>query len=89
LNYRVARDNKDERHICPLQLDVIERCVHLWTNKNDLVFSPFAGVGSEGFPTIKMNRQFIGIELKESYFNHACKNLKSAVKESGQFDMFA
>jgi DNA modification methylase len=82
LNGKQARDNADERHICPLQLDVIERCLRLWTNKNDLVLSPFAGIGSEGYCALKMKRRFLGIELKESYFNQALKNLKDAEEES-------
>ena len=83
LNYRVARDNKDERHICPLQLDVIERALELWSTKGDLVFSPFAGIGSEGFCSLEMGRRFIGIELKKSYFDTAVKNLQSATGERG------
>lgn len=78
LNKNPARENEDERHICPLQLDVIERCLELWTNPGDLVASPFAGIGSEGYQSLKMGRKFIGSELKESYFNVAVDNLKSA-----------
>lgn len=77
LNIRQARDKDDERHICPLQLDVIARCLELWTNKDDIVFSPFAGIGSEGYESIKRGRKFIGIELKKSYYDIAVKNLKS------------
>lgn len=72
------REEKDERHICPLQLEVIDRALELWTNPNDLVLSPFAGIGSEGYEAIKMGRRFVGIELKEAYFNQAVKNLKRA-----------
>jgi len=75
-----AREDKDERHICPLQLDVIDRCLQLWTNPGDLVFSPFAGIGSEGYESIKMGRKFLGIELKDSYFKQACANLNEAEK---------
>lgn len=75
LNVRQARDNKDERHICPLQLPVIARCLDLWTNENDIVLSPFAGIGSEGYESLKMDRKFIGIELKKSYYQTAIKNL--------------
>lgn len=89
LNIRQAKDNQDEKHICPLQLDVINKAIHLWTIENDLVFSPFAGIGSEGYCAIKMNRQFLGFELKEEYFNHAVKNLKMAEKESSQIELFA
>jgi DNA modification methylase len=78
LNRNGARDNADERHICPLQLDVIERAVTLWSNPGDVVFSPFAGIGSEGYQSVKMGRKFIGAELKESYFSQACANLKTA-----------
>jgi DNA modification methylase len=76
-----AREDKDEKHICPLQLDVIERCVELWSNPKDLVFSPFAGIGSEGYQSIKMGRKFVGSELKESYFNVAVKYIKEILAE--------
>lgn len=78
LNRDGARDNNDERHICPLQLDVIERAVTLWSNPNDLVYSPFAGIGSEGVGALSLDRRFVGSELKESYFNQACQNLANA-----------
>lgn len=78
LNREGARDQADERHICPLQLDVIERAVMLWTNPNDLVYSPFAGIGSEGFGALGLGRRFIGSELKRSYFDQACANLTNA-----------
>lgn len=83
-----AREEKDERHICPLQLDVIERAVELWTNRGDVVFSPFAGIGSEGYISLKMGRRFIGIELKESYWKQAVNNLR-AVSGHKQFDLFS
>lgn len=73
-----AREHDDERHICPLQLQVIERAVQLWSNPGDVVFSPFAGIGSEGYQAVKMGRRFIGIELKQSYFKQAVLNLRSA-----------
>jgi len=73
-----AKDEKDEKHICPLQLGVIERCVKLWSNPGDTVFSPFAGIGSEGYQSLAFNRKFIGIELKESYYKTAINNLKTA-----------
>lgn len=76
-----AREEKDERHICPLQLDVIERGLQLWSNKNDIVLSPFMGIGSEGYVSIKTGRKFIGIELKESYFIQSVKNLEKAKKQ--------
>lgn len=78
LNGRAGRDDKDTRHICPLQLDVIHRCLQLWSKEGDTVLSPFLGVGSEGFESIKMRRKFIGVELKESYFAEAVKNLRRA-----------
>lgn len=73
-----ARDEKDEKHICPLQLDVIRRGINLWTNENDIVFTPFMGIGSEVYQALKMNRRGIGIELKESYYQQAVKNCENA-----------
>jgi len=87
LNKMPARDENDEKHMCPLQLDVIERCIHLWTNPGDLVFSPFTGIGSEGYIAIRMGRRFIGTELKPQYFDLACLNIHDAKKE--QKDLFA
>lgn len=87
LNGRIARADQDEKHICPLQLDVIERCVKLWSNKGDTVFSPYLGVGSEGYQAIKFGRKFIGTELKKEYFQHAVEYLKAASSES--YDLFA
>ncbi|MDX1479896.1 MAG: site-specific DNA-methyltransferase [Saprospiraceae bacterium] len=86
LNFREGRDSDDERHICPLQLDVIQRCLQLWSNPGDIVWSPFMGIGSEGYMSIKAGRKFIGAELKESYFKLACRNLEAA-KET-QYDLF-
>ena len=88
LNARSGREDGDERHICPLQLDVIERCVGLWSNPGDLVLSPFGGIGSEGYQSVLMGRQFIGIELKPSYFNEACKNLRDAEGRTKQETLF-
>ena len=88
LQYRSARDHDDERHICPLQLEVIRRGVELWTNPCDVVLSPFCGIGSEGFVSLEMGRRFIGIELKESYYKQAVLNLAAAVKEKDH-DLFA
>ena len=76
-----ARDEKDEKHLCPLQLGVIERCIKLWSNPGNTIFSPFAGIGSEGYQAIMFNRKFVGIELKPSYFREAVHNLKMAVKK--------
>jgi hypothetical protein len=73
-----AREERDERHICPLQLDVIERALMIWSNPGDTVLSPFAGIGSEGFVAVQEDRRFIGIELKKSYFNQAVANLRRA-----------
>lgn len=73
-----ARDEKDEKHICPLQLDVIRRAINLWTNENDIVFTPFMGIGSEVYQALKMNRRGVGIELKESYYEQAVKNCENA-----------
>lgn len=82
LNGRIARENRDERHICPLQLDVINRLLRLYTNPDDLVYSPFAGIGSEGYCAVKMKRRFIGSELKPSYWQLACAHLQTAQNES-------
>jgi len=87
LNFKAGRDDDDQKHICPLQLDVIERAMHLWTAPNDLVFSPFTGVGSEGYVAVGMGRRFIGSELKQSYFDLAKKNMQDAKK--GTMDLFA
>jgi len=77
LQYRSAREEKDERHICPLQLTVIERGIELWTNPNDVVLTPFLGIGSEAYTALKMGRRAIGIELKESYYAQAVKNCET------------
>lgn len=88
LNSQQARSEKDEKHICPLQLDVIERCVGLWSNPGDTVFSPFMGIGSEGFQAVKFGRKFFGAELKPEYFAQAVGFLKSSESESATlFDM--
>lgn len=80
LQYRQARETRDERHICPLQLEVIRRAVLLWTNPGDTVLSPFMGIGSEGYVALEQGRKFIGAELKRSYFEQACRNLEAASK---------
>ena len=74
--------------MCPLQLDVIERCIHLWTNPGDTVFSPFTGIGSEGYCSVKMGRKFIGTELKPAYYELACQNIEDAKKHE-QEGLFA
>lgn len=89
LNVAEGRDNRDERHICPLQLGTIERCIRLWSNKGETVLSPFAGIGSEGYQAILQGRKFIGIELKESYYQCAIKNLKDAERKSTAGTLFA
>jgi DNA modification methylase len=78
LNRKGAKDKDDERHIAPLQLDLIERCIRLWTAEDDVVFSPFAGIGSEGYVALQKGRRFVGSELKQSYFEIACKYLEEA-----------
>lgn len=86
--YRNGRDENDEKHICPLQLDTIERLIHLYSNKGDTVFTPFMGIGSEVYQAIKMGRKGIGFELKESYYDLAKKNLNSAILEKAQTSLF-
>lgn len=76
-----ARTDKDEKHICPLQLPVIERCIELWTNPGDVVLDPFDGIGSTGYQAIKMGRRHVGVELKDSYFAQAAANLQLAERE--------
>ena len=88
LQYRSGRDGNDEKHICPLQLDTIERIMHLYSNEGETILSPFGGIGSEGFCAIKHNRKSISIELKESYFNLNLKNHKSAVQENSTLTLF-
>lgn len=87
LQARSARDEKDERHICPLQLDVIKRAILLWSNPGDIVLTPFLGIGSEAYVALELKRRAIGIELKESYYNQAVKNCKSVV-ECEQISLF-
>lgn len=82
LNVKAAKDARDERHLCPLQLDVIERACIMWSNPGDVVLSPFMGIGSEGVSAIKLNRRFIGIELKDSYFRQACRYIDNAESQS-------
>lgn len=82
--FRNAREEEDEKHICPLQLETIERCIRLWSNKGDVILSPFAGIGSEGYVARRFGRQFIGIELKEAYWKQAAENLALADSEGIQ-----
>jgi hypothetical protein len=87
LQHRSAREEKDERHICPLQLDVIKRAILLWTNPGDIVLTPFLGIGSEAYVALELKRRAIGIELKESYYEQAVKNCRSVV-EAEQISLF-
>lgn len=86
LNKVLAREDADEKHICPLQLPIIERCLTMYSRPGDLVYSPFTGIGSEGYQSLKMDRRFIGSELKESYFKQACRFLAGA---KSQLNLFA
>lgn len=86
LNVKAAKDSNDERHLCPLQLDVIERALIMWSNPDDVVLSPFTGIGSEGVTSLKLDRRFIGTELKESYFRQAVRYLQA---QDAQDDLFA
>jgi hypothetical protein len=88
LQYRSARDEKDERHICPLQLEVIHRGLQMWSAEGDTVFTPFMGIGSEIYEALKLGRKGIGIELKESYFKQAVENIKSVFEEKKQGSLF-
>jgi len=88
LQYRSAREHSDERHIAPLQLEVIRRAIRLWTNSNELVWSPFMGIGSEGYVALQEGRRFVGAELKRSYYEQAVRNLASAVSQSKQPSLF-
>lgn len=82
LQKKSARAEKDERHICPLQLDVIQRCIELWTNEHDIVLDPFAGIGSSPYVALTLNRRAIGFELKQSYYEQMKANLESIAKET-------
>jgi hypothetical protein len=84
LQFRSAREDDDSRHICPLQLTVIRRALELWSNPGDVVFDPFAGIGSSGFVALGEGRRFVGSELKETYYNQACRNLAIADEAHGQ-----
>jgi DNA modification methylase len=88
LNVTVARENEDERHICPLQLPLIARCIRLWSNPGDTILSPFAGIGSEGFEAIRLGRKYIGCELKPSYWSTAVDNLRRAEYEASLPTLF-
>jgi hypothetical protein len=85
LQHRSAREDDDEKHICPLQLEVVRRAVELWTNPDDVVLSPFAGIGSEGVVSLEKGRRFVGAELKSSYYEQAARNLANACRQSSLF----
>lgn len=85
---RMFSDEESEKHIAPLQLDVIERIVNLYSNPNDIVFTPFMGIGSEVYQSVKMGRRAIGIELKDAYFEQAVKNMQSLEQEEAQVSLF-
>ena len=87
LQHRSAREDEDERHICPLQLEVIRRCIKLWSSPNDLVWSPFAGIGSEGHVALEQGRRYVGAELKESYYKQAAANLRAAEQPPRQVEL--
>lgn len=89
LQYRSAREHDDERHICPLQLEVIRRAVKLWTNEGDTVLSPFMGIGSEGYVALEQGRRFVGIELKESYWKQAVANLRLIEEKTKAATLFS
>ncbi len=84
-----GRESEDERHICPLQIGTIERCVRLWSNPGETVLSPFGGIASEGYVSLKHGRRFVGIELKGSYWRAGVRNLKRAEQETRPLDMFS
>lgn len=87
LQRKSAREDKDEKHICPLQLEVIKRCIELWSNPNDIVLDPFAGIGSTPYVALRMGRRGLGVELKESYYNQAVKNCNEALNMSVLHDL--
>lgn len=88
LQKKSAREEKDERHICPLQLEVIKRCIELWTNPNDIVLDPFAGIGSTNYVALRMNRRTVGVELKESYYKQAVANCTEAIQMEMLIDLY-
>jgi hypothetical protein len=86
LQYQSAREEKDERHICPIQLEVVRRCTRLWSNPGDTVLSPFMGIGSEGHVALELGRKFVGVELKPSYYKQAVANLAQARRQGSLFE---
>lgn len=89
LQYMSAREDEDEKHICPLQLEVIRRAMRMWSNPGDTVLSPFMGIGSEGYCALQMKRRFVGVELKGSYYDQAVRNLDGVLSAENQGDLFA
>lgn len=87
-NFREGKEDDDTKHICPLQLDTIERCLDLWSNEGDVVLSPFMGIGSEGYCSLLRGRKFIGVELKTSYYEVAVQNLNRALNERNRASLF-
>ena len=85
LNTEAARSANDERHICPMPLDITERAIRLWSNPSDIVLSPFMGIGSEGVVALKAGRRFVGVELKDSYFKQACRYLDAEDRQGNLF----
>lgn len=88
LNVKVARSDRDEKHLCPMPLNITMRALRMWTNPDDVVFSPFMGIGSEGYCAVKLGRKFVGTELKESYFRQAVKHLGEAENSANTGDLF-
>jgi DNA modification methylase len=89
LNVKAAKEDKDEKHLCPLQLDLIERAIRLWTNPGDIVLSPFMGIGSEGYMALRCGRRFVGVELKETYYRQAIRNLAEREAETAHGDLLS
>lgn len=89
LNFQDAKSPNDEKHICPLALDLIERAITLWSNPNDVILSPFMGIGSEGYIAVKLRRKFIGIELKQSYWKTAISNIDAVDRQRSLFEVEA
>lgn len=88
LQYSVARDTNDEKHICPLQLDTIERCIKMYSNKGETVLTPFMGIGSEAYTALKLGRRAVGIELKDTYYQVAVRNLYNVESENRMPSLF-
>jgi DNA modification methylase len=87
LSYEDAKENEEEKHVCPLQMDVIERCLALWSNPGETVLSPFMGIGSEVYCAVAQERKAIGIELKATYYRQAKRNLAAVNKQEQQFSL--